>query len=68
MWLEQVDQRLPIHSHLHLREKLLTFYPLFGSGDDEAREAAAIIEHVDKASQDFLKKQALQLWYYYWIF
>ena len=33
MELDQVDQRLPGHHHLHLREELLQFGLLIGGGE-----------------------------------
>lgn len=37
--LDQFDQRLPRHHHLHLREKLLPIGLLFGRGELGIREA-----------------------------
>ena len=45
MGLDQVDQRLPGHHHLHLREKLLPFGLLFGGGELVIREAELLAAH-----------------------
>lgn len=43
--LNQVDQRLPGHHHLHLREELLPFGLLFGGGELVIREAELLATH-----------------------
>ena len=43
--LDQVDQRLPWHHLLHLREKLLPFGLLLGRGELVIREAELFAAH-----------------------
>ena len=45
MGLDQVDQRLPGHHHLHLSEKLLPFGLLLGRGELVIREAELLAAH-----------------------
>ena len=43
--LDQVDQLVPGHNHLHFREKLLPFGLLFGRGELVIREAKLLAAH-----------------------
>jgi len=49
--LDQVDQRLPWHPYLHLREKLLPFGLLLGRGELVIREAELFAAHQQSPSQ-----------------
>jgi hypothetical protein len=50
--LDQIDERLPWHHCLHLREELLPFGLLFGGGDLVIREAKLLTTHTPVLNSD----------------